>query len=206
MNLRPGEKELVLIGGGGHALVTLDAARASGWIVRGFLDDEPNATLGSHARHLGPLTSIAGLVRTCAFIVAVGDLGVRRALIDALEAPVATVVHPSTWIAPSASIGDGALIGAGAVVQGRAVIGRHAIINTGAVVEHDCEIGPNAHVAPRAALGGTVRTGPDTLVGIGSCVKPGVIIGARATIGAGSVVVSDIGDGATAMGNPARLA
>ena len=36
---RPAGRTLVLLGGGGHAAVVADAARAAGWSVAGYLDD-----------------------------------------------------------------------------------------------------------------------------------------------------------------------
>jgi len=42
-------------------------------------------------------------------------------------------------------------------------------------------------------------------VGIGSVATPGVRIGRACVIGAGSVVVRDVPDGAVAYGVPARL-
>ena len=50
---------LVLIGGGGHAAVVLDAARQAGWRVDGFYDDNPDAPLASEAPHLGTIREIA---------------------------------------------------------------------------------------------------------------------------------------------------
>jgi acetyltransferase-like isoleucine patch superfamily enzyme len=47
--------------------------------------------------------------------------------------------------------------------------------------------------------------GEGAFVGIGSCVVPGVTIGAWAIVGAGAVVIRDVPPGATVVGNPARL-
>lgn len=196
--------ELVLIGGGGHALVTCEAAQCAGWRVVGFLDDDENAEVGGGVVRLGSLEETNLIPAGARVIVALGEISLRRRVIAGLTGPLATVVHLAAWISPSARIGRGVLIGAGAIVQGRAHVGNHAIVNTGVIVEHDCEVGENVHLAPRAVLGGAVRIGADTLVGIGACVKPGVRIGTKCVIGAGAAVVSDIEDGATAVGVPAR--
>ena len=62
-----------------------------------------------------------------------------------------------------------------------------------------------AHVAPGCALAGNVRVGVRTLIGVGSAVRPGIRIGADVIVGTGSAVVSDVPDGATVAGVPARL-
>ncbi|MCI0549163.1 MAG: acetyltransferase [Candidatus Rokubacteria bacterium] len=202
-------RELVILGGGGHALVVAEAALAAGNSLAGFLDDDPFAPLwtGSpKAPRLGGMDAL-DLLRDPArgWIIGVGDLDLRRALIARLEGlpGAASVIHPRASVSPSASIGGGTFIGPGAVVHTRARIGEHAIINSGAIVEHECVIGANAHVAPGAALAGRASVGPDTLVGLGARVLPGVAIGARCIIGAGAVVVEDVPDERIAAGVPA---
>jgi maltose O-acetyltransferase len=49
-----------------------------------------------------------------------------------------------------------------------------------------------------------VTVGARTLIGLGAVVLPGIVIGSDCIIGAGSVVVRDVPDGATVYGNPAR--
>jgi putative colanic acid biosynthesis acetyltransferase WcaF len=50
-----------------------------------------------------------------------------------------------------------------------------------------------------------IRLGDRAWVCSRAIVLPGVVIGARAVAGAGSVVTHDIPDGCTAVGNPARI-
>jgi maltose O-acetyltransferase len=54
-------------------------------------------------------------------------------------------------------------------------------------------------------LGKPVDIGDDVWVGGGAIICPGVRIGARSVIGAGSVVTQDIGEGVLAVGNPCRV-
>lgn len=54
-------------------------------------------------------------------------------------------------------------------------------------------------------LGRPVEIGDDVWVGGGAIVCPGVRIGARSVIGAGSVVTRDIPEGVLAAGNPCRV-
>jgi sugar O-acyltransferase (sialic acid O-acetyltransferase NeuD family) len=213
--------ELVLIGGGGHALVVLEAARAAGLSVRGFFDDDDACPLASLAERLGGIGAITHSDETerlgapgalgsmsdlpAPAILALGGLASRRHMIERLaSAAWERVVHPSAIVSPTASIGEGVYIGAGAVVNARATVGDHAIINTGAIVEHDCELGENAHVAPRTVLGGGAAVGRDTLIGIGATVLPRVRIGAHCVLAAGGAAVHDIPDKTTAVGSPAR--
>lgn len=52
---------------------------------------------------------------------------------------------------------------------------------------------------------GKIHIGDDVFVGWGSIILPGVTIGSRVVIGAGSVVAKDIPDNSVAVGNPCRV-
>jgi maltose O-acetyltransferase len=63
----------------------------------------------------------------------------------------------------------------------------------------------NAELRRREEFGKPVEIGSDVWVGGGAMILPGVRIGARAIIGAGSVVTRDIPEGVFAAGNPCRV-
>ena len=63
----------------------------------------------------------------------------------------------------------------------------------------------NAELRRREEFGKPVEIGPDVWVGGGAIILPGVRIGARAVIGAGSVVTRDVPDDVFAAGNPCRV-
>lgn len=52
---------------------------------------------------------------------------------------------------------------------------------------------------------GRVEIGPDVLIGANSTILPGVVVGAGAQVGAGSLVNRDIPPGVLAAGVPARV-
>ena len=63
----------------------------------------------------------------------------------------------------------------------------------------------NAELRRREEFGKPVEIGADVWVGGGAIILPGVRIGSRAVIGAGSVVTRDVPDGVFAAGNPCRV-
>ena len=93
----------------------------------------------------------------------------------------------------------------GAIINTDAFIGDNTIINTGAIVEHHTQIGANCHVATGATICGDVTVGDGTHVGAGATVIQGIKIGAKCIIGAGAVVITDVPDGHTAVGVPAKI-
>ena len=63
----------------------------------------------------------------------------------------------------------------------------------------------NAEQRRREEFGKPVDIGQDVWVGGGAIILPGVHIGSRTVIGAGSVVTRDVPEGVFAAGNPCRV-
>jgi maltose O-acetyltransferase len=63
----------------------------------------------------------------------------------------------------------------------------------------------NAALRRRREFGKPVEVGSDVWVGGGAILCPGVKVGSRSVIGAGSVVTRDIPEGVFAAGNPCRV-
>jgi maltose O-acetyltransferase len=63
----------------------------------------------------------------------------------------------------------------------------------------------NAQLRRTQEFGKPVDIGSDVWVGGGAIILPGIRIGSRAVIGAGSVVTRDIPEGMFAAGNPCRV-
>ena len=63
----------------------------------------------------------------------------------------------------------------------------------------------NAELRRREEFGKAVEIGSDVWVGGGAIILPGVRIGSRTVIGAGSVVTREVPEGVFAAGNPCRV-
>ncbi len=63
----------------------------------------------------------------------------------------------------------------------------------------------NAAERRLAEYGTPIIIGSDVWVGGGALILPGVHVGSRTVIGAGSVVTRDVPDGVFAAGNPCRI-
>jgi len=202
--------ELVVFGCGGHAKVVIEAVLAGDpkQIIH-IVDDDPEAIGGSV---LGiPVSGGRDWLGSNAIGASVAlGIGGNRARLDVLDwlisqgREIETVIHPAAVVGATVDAGAGTFFSAGSIAIAEARIGRGAIINTGASVDHDCVIGDGAHIGPGVRLCGNVQVGARSLVGVGSAVRPGISIGADVIVGAGSAVVSDLADGATYCGCPAR--
>ena len=201
---------LIIIGAGGHGRVVLELVRATGlYDVVGFVDPRPQTgpimgvpVLGSD--EILPQLRTEGLQHA---FVALGNNRARERvglLLGSLGFERPPLVHPSAFISPTAFLQKGALIMARAVLGTQAVLEEGAILNTGAVADHDNRLSANCHVAPGCALAGFVSIGARTLIGTGTSVRPEIRVGCDVVVGAGAAVVSDVPDGVTVVGVPAR--
>jgi UDP-perosamine 4-acetyltransferase len=193
-----------IIGAGGHSKVIIQTAHAAGFVVTGIFDDNEQL----HGKNLLDIPIIGKIAQSfespIPTIIAIGSNSVRKQLADSIALPYATLIHPSAIIDPTVKLGEGTVVFAGTVIQVDAVIGRHVIVNTSASIDHDCFVGDFTHIAPGCNLCGNVKIGEGTLFGVGACSKPNICVGSWNVIGAGSVVVSDINNGMTVVGVPAK--
>lgn len=123
-------------------------------------------------------------------------------------------------------IGDNTKIGAFVEIQKNAVIGRsckissHTFICEGVTIEDEVFIGHGVIFIndryPRATSNGKLQTEDDwkvvetkvkrgASIGSGAVIMCGVTIGEQAIVGAGSVVIEDVGDYAIVAGIPVRM-
>lgn len=204
---------LVLIGGGEHARVVVEAARSrpGAFDLLGFVDPQPCEETSRRLAvpRLGDEDALSKYpAAQC--VIAVGptpgnDLRARiAARLATRVAAWARIVHERAWVSPTATLGEGAVIMAGAVVQTGAVIGAHAVVNSGAVVEHDVALGAFVHVAPGAVIGGGSSVGQDSMIGLGARVRDHVRVGPGALVAMGAVVIGDVPASGFVKGVPAR--
>lgn len=197
-------KNVMIIGGGGHAKVVIDCIRSGGDRPVGILDDKlPEGTSVLDVPVLGKIAQWQEFAQND-FIIAIGNNEVREKVAEQLPVQWYTAVHPRATVSAYAALGQGTVVMPGAVINAGASVGDHCIVNTCAVVEHDCVLEHYVHISPDAALGGTVTVGAKSHIGIGAVVRNNIAICGACVIGAGAVVVKAITEPGTYAGVPAK--
>jgi len=115
------------------------------------------------------------------------------------------VIHSSAVVSKSASIGKGAMVMENSVVKSNAVIGDFCVINALSVVSHECVIGDHTHLSLGSKIGGGSVIGSNVLLGINSSVNQKICIGSNSVIGSGAVIIKNIQDNCTVVGNPGKV-
>lgn len=199
-------EDIVLIGGGGHALSVADAIiSGKNYKIVGYTDESDTHI---PLRYLGTddiLESLfeKGLINAAITVGFLGKGSIRDKLCHKVEQVgfhLPKIIDPSAVVSGSADFGEGVFIGKQAVVNAGAKIGKMSIINTGAIIEHNNWVGEYCHVAVGAVLCGSVHVGAHTFIGANATIIQGVQIGMNVIIGAGSIVIGDVPDNSQIIG------
>lgn len=202
-------KNILVIGAGGHAKSVIDALISCGEYEKIALLEDFGACEVLGFNVIGKVSEAGKFLDEYKnAVVAVGDNEYRLKTMNELKRigfnfPV--IKHKTAYLSRFSTICDGSVLLANSVVNANTKIGRGVIINSSVTVEHDCEISDGVHLSPNSVLCGVVFVGAGTWIGSGATVIDHIIIGKNSIIGAGSVVIRNIGDNVTAYGNPAKI-
>ena len=201
------KESIILIGGGGHGKVVIDAIKKDNqFAIHGIVDTiipKGESVLGINV--LGNYDVLDEVLKqgiNNAF-VSFGSIGDCSARVEAcsklkeLGFSLPSIVHPSAIIGSGVTFEEGAFVAAGVVINPDSKIGKNAIINTSASVDHDCVIGDYVHVAPGVTLSGKVKIGDGTHVGVGATVVQHLTIGKKCMIKANGLVSKNMNNGET---------
>ena len=138
---------------------------------------------------------------------------------DGCKIGARTKVWAFTHVLPGAVIGSDCNICDHVFIENDVIIGDRVTIKNGVQIwnglriENDAFIGPNvtftndkypkSHNKNFIFLNTWIEDGAS--IGGGATILPGIRIGSKAMVGAGSVVTKDVPSGATVVGNPAKI-
>jgi sugar O-acyltransferase (sialic acid O-acetyltransferase NeuD family) len=214
---------LVIVGSGGFgrevATLVEDINRnAPTFEICGFVntdvDDPPGGEIDGYplltrAQFFGDLAGRFG--ERLNIVLGVGFPAAKRKIVTDLKERRSdliwpNLIHPSVIISPRVRLlGEGIVITAGNILTTNIEIESFAMINLQCTIGHDSTIKRYSVISPGVCVSGGVCIGEGTTVGTGAKIIEQKRIGAWSVIGAGAVVTTDIPDGVTAVGVPARV-
>lgn len=208
-------KDLIIIGASGFGrevawLVERVNKVSETWNLIGFLDDNKSlqGTDVNGYEVLGT-TDDAGRFPDAYFVCAIGAARIREKIIQKVteinpNIKFAILIDPSVVKSDLVEIGEGSIICAHTIITVNIKIGKHVIINLDCTVGHDAVLYDFVTLYPSTNISGITEIGPCSELGTGMQIIQGKRIGAYTIVGAGAVVVKDIPDASTAVGNPAK--
>jgi UDP-perosamine 4-acetyltransferase len=186
-------KQVILVGGGGHASVLVDILSTVNIELLGYvsLKDE-NIDL----TYLGSDSYLeSSLANDSLYLVnGIGSthLPIHRKNIfekyKRLGYNFLTLIHPTAIISTTAKIHEGAQVMAGSIIQPHCVIHENSIINTASSIDHHSIIEAHSHIAPGVTICGNVKIGKGSHVGPNTTIIQNAIITPETFIKANSLI------------------
>ncbi len=187
------QKELLIIGAGGHARSCIDVISLEGkYRIAGLigLKNELGSYIMGHQiiGNDSDLSALSTKYRNA--FIAIGQIAnwERYQIYQKLKQlgyELPTIVSPLAYVARSAQVEAGTIVMHGAILNAESKIGKNCIINSRVLIEHDAIVGDHCHISTGAILNGAVTIGPKSFVGSGSIVKQGIQVGESCVVGMG---------------------
>jgi len=142
-------------------------------------------------------------------IVAIGDPKMRKKICGFVElkgGKFFTITDPNVILLDPGriTISEGCVICAGVVITIDVFLGKHCHINLNSTIGHDTQIGDYVTISPGVNISGNVKIGKNCYIGTNACIKERINICDNTIIGMGAVVIKNITEAGTYIGNPAR--
>ena len=158
------QKNLILIGGGGHCKSVIDVAESAGYNILGILDmpEEVGKSVLNY-KVIGTDDDIPKYVDKAEFIITVGFIknpAIRIRIYNRIKevgGKLATIFASTAHVSRYATIGEGTVVMHQAVVNAGVQIGVNCIINTFTNIEHDAVVGDQCHISTGTMVNGDSR-------------------------------------------------
>lgn len=161
-------KNLLILGAGGHGKVVKEIADAFGYTNIAFLDDNSTEAIGKIA------DSKAFVNQFQEVIVGIGNNKFRGELLTRLEQEgfaIPVLIHPTAYVSKSALIGKGTVVEPMAIVNANSKIGIGCIVSVGSIVDHDAVLEDCVHVNAGAICKAGSFISKETKLEAGQVVK-----------------------------------
>lgn len=115
-----------------------------------------------------------------------------------------TSFHKTSFQESGVTFGIANQVFSNSYINSHVVVGDNNIINTGAIIEHEVKVGSHNHISVGAKVCGRSSIGSTCFICAGAIISDKLSICDNVVVGAGSVVICDIHEPGTYVGNPAK--
>lgn len=172
-----------------------------------FIDDvtEEKTWYGLEVHHLDEFEKRNDEIE---FIIANGTPVDRKKIWNILKDAgmrLTNLVDPSSIISITARLGEGVIITPFSTISSDAVLCDNVLVQSYVRVGHDIHVGNNSVLSSNVGIGGKTKIGDETYIGMGAVIRDELVIGDNVIVGMGAVVHTNIENGVTVVGLPARV-
>ncbi|WP_165156808.1 acetyltransferase [Parabacteroides sp. ZJ-118] len=209
-------KDIAIYGAGGFGRETacllrmMDTGMSPRWNFIGFFDDGITfGTENEYGKVLGNIDTLNSWNKPLAIVFAIGS----PKTVESLYSKVANanidfpnIIGPGTIFVDkdNVKIGKGNIIGGRCSISCNVEIGNFNTFNGNVIIGHDAIIGNYNSIMPSCNISGGVMIGNRNFIGVNSVILQYKTIADDCVIGASSVVMRNIKQPGTYVGNPAN--
>ena len=207
-------KQLIIIGARGFGREVFSLAQRSvgfneHFVIKGFLDSKSDALDGfdGYPPILGTVEDY-NLLENDVFICALGSVKWKKHYAEIIlnkGGEFINLIHKSVVINNNVNIGSGCIICEHCILSNDVLICDFVTIHSFTILGHDTFLGKYVHLGAFCFTGGFSRIDDEATVYVRATILDRLNIGIGATVGAGSLVIRNVKDGVTVIGNPAKI-
>lgn len=209
-------KNLIIIGARafGREIYNLSIqsiGHSTDFIVKGFLDDHA-ATLEQFSLEYPPILSSVEnytIQPDDVFVCAIGDPNYKKHYVEMIlnkGGQFINLIHPSAVINKVGTrIGKGCIVGPYTYISNDVTIADYVTVQSHVAIGHDVTIGKYCQINALSFFGGYVQVGENTTINPGAKIAPRKVVGTGVVVGINSSVISNVKDGVSVYGNPAKI-
>jgi len=194
------EKEIILIGGGGHCHSCIDVIEKCGTfkiagIVEKSVINKEKTIIGYPI--IGCDNDLKKLRKYYKYaLITVGHIGsgiIRENLfkkIRKLGFVLPVIISSIAYVSKHSKIGKGSIVMHHAVVNAGVQIGNNCIINTKCLIEHDAFVGDDTHISTAAVVNGNSSIGSRCFIGSNATIVNNVTLPDDYFFKAGALIIN----------------
>jgi sugar O-acyltransferase (sialic acid O-acetyltransferase NeuD family) len=194
-------KDLLLIGAGGTAVMIADLLKSTGYIPVGIIDNKvSNGSIVNGIEVVGSDLDledyfdkgIRNVVLSFTSITSLNKRLIQWGILKKIGFSFPVFIHKDSSVEKSAHLDEGTIVLAGGIVGSCASLSSINFVNTGAVISHEARVGVNNHFAPNCTIAGRVQIGSNNVFGMCSTVFMDLQIGSSNIIQNGANIFTSI--------------